>query len=83
MTLGEGLAVPDDARLDVLARQAQGAKVPIYMACGTEDAFFPANEAFYHSLRNMGYDVSFNPGPGIHGWDYWDGVIRRFLSLHA
>ncbi len=58
-----------------------GEEMPrIYMACGTEDSLFPANQKFYRSLCEAGIDVKFAADPGSHTWDFWNEHIKEVLD---
>ena len=80
---GESPAVPEDARLDVLAERARGTKLPVMLTCGTEDALFPSNQRLFDRLKALDYDVSFDYWPGVHEWGFWDKSVRMFLERHA
>ncbi len=51
----------------------------MYVACGTEDFLFEANESF---VKNWGeaLSIEYHTGPGAHTWDFWDDHIRRVLE---
>ena len=80
---GEAQVVPDAAKLDVLAERSKGAKLPVYMTCGSEDPLLPESERFYQKLIALGYRAELEIGPGAHEWNYWDGVIQNFLARFA
>ena len=52
----------------------------LYMACGTEDPLYGPNCAVRDELLCLGYDVSWEQGPGRHEWDFWDRFIERVLE---
>lgn len=55
-------------------------KPKIYMACGTEDSLFEANVAFKDKLIADGFDVTWEYGPGVHNWAFWDAYIEKALG---
>lgn len=55
-------------------------KPKIYMACGTEDTLFPANTAFRDRLREDNFDLTWEEGPGVHNWAFWDAYIEKALN---
>ena len=43
----------------------------IYMACGTEDFLYGANQQFRTFLEKQKADFTYSEGPGIHDWNFW------------
>lgn len=59
----------------------QGVQVPkIYQCCGTEDFLYESNQVARRKLEQLGVDFTYDEGPGIHNWDYWDPQIRKILD---
>lgn len=52
----------------------------VYIACGTEDYLLDSNRQFSDFLRSQGADVTYEEGPGMHDWDFWDAYILRVLE---
>jgi putative tributyrin esterase len=52
----------------------------VYIACGTEDYLLTANRIFADFLKSNGVDVTYEEGPGMHDWDFWDTYIQRVLE---
>lgn len=52
----------------------------IYMACGEEDGLFEVNEKLKDAFLDLGYDVTWEEGPGGHDWIFWDTYIKRVLD---
>ncbi|MGB9681702.1 MAG: alpha/beta hydrolase [bacterium] len=52
----------------------------IYIACGTEDFLYSANLRFKEHLQRLGYNVTYEEGPGGHEWSFWDRYIRKVLD---
>jgi S-formylglutathione hydrolase FrmB len=52
----------------------------VYIACGTEDYLLRANRSFADFLKASGADVTYEEGPGMHDWDFWDKYIQRVLE---
>ena len=55
-------------------------KPKIYMACGTEDSLFDSNVAFKDKLIEDGFDVTWEKGPGVHNWVFWDAYIEKAIN---
>ena len=55
-------------------------KPKIYMACGTEDSLFDANVAFKKRLLADGFDLTWEEGPGVHDWAFWDAYIEKAIK---
>ena len=55
-------------------------KPKVYMACGTEDSLFEPDEKFRDLLKEKGFDVTWECGPGIHDWAFWDAYIEKALE---
>ena len=70
------------ADYDYLAEQAAkaGLKPKFYMACGTEDDLIAPNRVFRDHLLSLGYDVTWEEGPGVHDWYFWDTYILKALE---
>ena len=59
----------------------QGARLPkFYQCCGTEDFLYEQNLRVRDKLRELRVDLTYDEGPGIHNWDYWDPQIRKVLK---
>ena len=67
---------------DALAEKV--AKEPVrpkfYLACGTEDGLLGVNRQFRDHLLQLGYDVTYEEGPGVHDWYFWDEYILKALK---
>ena len=60
---------------------ASGEEKPkIYLACGTEDGLITPNRIFRDKLKSLGYDPTWEEGPGKHDWYFWDTYIRKALD---
>ncbi len=51
-----------------------------YVACGTEDALLDANRSIAGALKEAGAKVTYEEGPGIHDWYFWDTYIQHVLK---
>ena len=67
---------------DALAKKV--AKEPVkprfYMACGTEDGLIGVNWAFRDHLQGLAFDVTYEEGPGVHDWYFWDKYILKAME---
>jgi putative tributyrin esterase len=52
----------------------------VYIACGTEDYLLRASRSFADFLKANGTDVTYEEGPGMHDWDFWDTYIQKVLE---
>ena len=71
-----------DKDYNALAEQAAGKtyKPKFYLACGTEDDLIAPNRAFRDRLNALRYDVTWEEGPGVHDWYFWDEYILKALE---
>jgi putative tributyrin esterase len=53
---------------------------PLYVACGTEDFLFRANQYVVGIAQGAGVEVTVDFGPGDHEWEYWDTQIQKVLA---
>lgn len=62
-------------------KQASRADKPrIFLACGTEDGLMEPNRVFRDKLDALGYDVTWQEGPGGHDWKFWDEYILKAMD---
>ena len=55
-------------------------KPRLFLSCGTEDFLYQNNLGFRDHLRGLGFDLTYEEGPGAHDWTYWDQQIQRCLA---
>lgn len=75
--------IPEQEDLFRLAEKvalSDGPKPKLYQACGTEDYLYPHNQRFLAHARNVGLEVTYEEGPGLHEWSFWDSYISRVLN---
>lgn len=53
----------------------------IFMACGTEDFLYKANQSFREHLEALGYDFEYYESHGAHTWEFWDENIQRIIAF--
>lgn len=71
----------DDNLWRIEQLQKQGVRLPrFYQCCGTEDFLYSQNQQVKAKLQALGVDLTYDEGPGIHNWDYWDPQIRKVLE---
>ena len=51
----------------------------MYIACGTEDFLFAANERFVERFGDK-LPIEYHTQPGTHSWRLWDEHICRVLA---
>ena len=79
---GEKAMKNSDNNLARLARRLSKTpeKAPrIYVACGTEDFLFEANNSFVKSFGKK-LNIEYFTEPGAHTWDFWDKHIEKALE---
>jgi S-formylglutathione hydrolase FrmB len=59
--------------------ESRGPKPKIFQCCGTEDAMLPSNRKFRDFMSPLGFDYTYEEGPGAHDWAYWDSALQRVL----
>ena len=52
----------------------------LYQCCGTEDFIYESNITFRDYARSLGVELTYEEGPGVHNFDFWDPYIRRILD---
>lgn len=52
----------------------------IYMCCGVEDGLIEKNRKFAGFLKEKGFPVTYEEGPGNHEWDFWDRYIKKVID---
>lgn len=55
-------------------------KPRVYLACGTEDGLIAPNRVFRDKLESLGFDVTWQEGPGGHDWTFWDEYILKAMD---
>lgn len=50
-----------------------------YIACGLQDSLINANRSIAEALKQAGADVTYEEGPGMHDWNFWDAYIQKVL----
>lgn len=66
-----------------LAERVAHGKLPaplLYECCGTEDFLYADNVRFKQHAEALGLPLTYEEGPGEHGWGYWDKMIQRVLD---
>ena len=53
---------------------------PLYACCGVDDFLISANRRFRQKAERAGLPLTYEEGPGIHDWAYWDAAIQRVLA---
>lgn len=70
---------------DVIALANQQVKTQVslpklYAWIGEQDYLYQNNLTTIPQIQALGYDVTFETGPGTHDWYYWDKQIERVLE---
>lgn len=64
-----------------LKKKAQKEAIPnLYIACGTEDFLIEPNRAYRDFLREQGAELTYEEGPGIHDYSFWNEYITHVLE---
>ena len=50
-----------------------------YVACGLQDIEIDANRSIANALKEAGANVTYEEGPGLHDWYFWDEYIQHVL----
>lgn len=58
-----------------------GKELPrLYMCIGTEDFLYDSNQMFRNYMTGLNVDFTYDEGPGVHNFDFWDPQIRKILD---
>jgi enterochelin esterase family protein len=80
--LFNGVAKDDYLRIfPSLNHKSDSAPLLLWIACGTEDAFFPGNQKFIAWLQTLGMNPIVVQTPGGHDWSVWRRNLLNFLPL--
>ena len=61
--------------------RAGGSPIPsVYLAIGTEDSLYGANQEFRQFLTEQKADFRYEDGPGGHNWTFWNEYLNRGLA---
>lgn len=52
----------------------------LYQCCGTEDFIYDMNLHAKARFERLPLDYTYEEGPGVHDWNYWDRMIQRVLT---
>ena len=55
-------------------------KPKLYQCCGTEDFLYKDNIRFKEHCEKTSFDFTYQQGPGMHEWGYWDENIKKVLE---
>ena len=59
----------------------KGVELPrLYVCCGTEDGAFRNYTLLEQKAAQLGLDITFEKGPGVHNFDFWDPYIKRIIN---
>lgn len=61
-------------------KEENGVMPKIYLSCGTEDSLININRKFRDFLASRGVKYTYEEGPGVHDWKFWDGHIEKVLN---
>ena len=50
------------------------------MSIGTEDFLYDSNQDFRKFLTEQKVEFTYDEGPGLHNFDFWDPQIRKVLD---
>lgn len=71
----------NDLFAEAVRLKESGQPLPkLYMWCGTEDFLYNHNVKMKEHLMKLGYDLTYEEGPGDHQWKYWDENIQNVLK---
>jgi S-formylglutathione hydrolase FrmB len=60
---------------------ASGRVLPdLYIACGYNDVFVPKSRDYSAYLTEIGFEHTYEEGPGTHDWSFWNAYLRRGLD---
>lgn len=76
---GKGTGIDDEPILEALAES--GKQIPrIYMAVGYDDFAYQAVQKTRATMDRLGVSYTYEEGPGVHNWVFWDEYIQHALK---
>jgi enterochelin esterase-like enzyme len=80
--LGQGNYSPSFPGITAQSAAEINAKLRVlWIACGTEDGLFPANQKFIAWLKEKGLQPTAIQTPGMHAWMVWRDNLTNFAPL--
>jgi len=70
------------SRLTAQSRKKRGFRVPLYIACGTEDGLLPQSRAMRDLAKKLGLKVEYAEAPGAHKFTYWKAAATGAIDFH-
>ncbi len=71
---------PEDDPYQVLENfPAEAPKLPLYLACGTQDPLYPQSTRFRDLAIQKGFQVQWDELPFNHEWAFWDVEIEKAI----
>ncbi len=76
---GRGTGMDDEPILREKVKQ--GTEMPdFYLAVGTEDFIYELSQKTRAIMEELGLNFTYEEGPGIHDWTFWDTYIQRVIA---
>ena len=60
--------------------ESSGPKPKIFACCGTEDPLYQSNLEFNELMSGLDLDYTYEEGPGVHDWLFWETWIQRVIK---
>ncbi len=81
--MGLDMKIKEENDLDHLMRHfpKDAQKPKLYLACGTEDFLYRHNTRARDTLRENGFELTWEEWSGVHDWDFWDKAASRAITL--
>ena len=82
MTAVFGGPLPEKDDIFLLAKDCAAHKkaLPLFLACGEQDALYPVNEKLRDTLRRAEWPLEWRSWAGIHDWYFWNEALRQALA---
>lgn len=76
---GKGTGMDDEPILREHVKN--GVVLPdFYLAVGTEDFIYSLSQKTRAIMAELGLNFTYEEGPGIHDWDFWDEYIQHAIK---
>ncbi len=66
--------------IDKVAALPKEKQPKLFACCGTEDFLYEDNQNAVAKMRAANLDLTYEEGPGVHCWEFWDHWIQRVLQ---